>query len=489
MGFDFSSEERRRLGYRLIDRIDQYFSSLKDRPVQQPIDERTFADLRGALPEIGEDAAKVLDEISTELIERGFHVPSANYFGLMNPTPTYMSVLAEALVAALNPQLASLSRSQMASRIEAETVRWIAERVGWSKSPAVAAPGQKVCDGTFTSGGNEANFTALALALSWHFPSVIEDGVASIGARPVLYASTESHHSLDKSVGLLGLGRKALRRIPVNAALEINPVQLERRIEEDLAAGFRPIAIIATSGTTNSGAMDDLNVLADIAKKYGLWLHVDAAYGGALVFSDKHRHLLAGIERADSITIDPHKWLSMPFSAGVVLTSHPELLEQTFGITPPYIPRANTARTLDNFKLSAQWSRRMNSLKFWLTLKVHGWRAYEEVFDRQFELAQKIAHWIENSGTFELTAPHKLPILNFRVRGCATEAEADALNRAVLDAATRDGEIWFSRTHVNGSNVLRLMVISYLTDEHNVERLTAALRKAAREVTRVPLHG
>jgi len=482
MGFDFSSEERRRLGYRLIDRIDQYFSSLRDRSVQQPSDERVFADLRDALPEIGEDAARVLDEVSTELIDRGFHIPSANYFGLMNPTPTYMAVLAEALVAALNPQLASLARSQMASRIEAETVRWIAERVGWSKSPDAPAPGQRTCDGTFTSGGNEANFTSLALALSSHFPSVVEDGIASIGARPVLYASTEAHHSLDKSVGLLGLGRKALRRIPVNDDLQLDPFELERRIKEDLSAGFRPIAIVATAGTTNSGAIDDLNALADTAARYDLWLHVDAAYGGALVFSDKHRKLLDGIERADSITIDPHKWLAMPFSAGVVLTSRPELLEHTFAVMPPYIQRVSAARTLDNFKLSAQWSRRMNSLKFWLTLRVHGRRAYEEMIDRQFQLAQQIADWIESSGTYELAGPHKLPILNFRVKGCATEAEADAVHRQILEAATEDGKTWFSRTQVNGKNVLRLMVISYLSDEHNVSVLTHALAKAAHKV-------
>src|SRR5215469_4363927 len=182
--FELDSDTRRRLGYKLIDRIDEYFSGLPDRPVQLPSDLRTFDDLADQLPEFGEDAAKVLDDICSELMVRGFHVPSANYFGLMNPTPTYMAVLAEALVAAMNPQLASLARSQLASKIERETVRWIGERVGWRTE----------FDGTFTSGGNEANFSGLALALAAHFPQAIEDGVASIGARPVLYTSEEAHH-------------------------------------------------------------------------------------------------------------------------------------------------------------------------------------------------------------------------------------------------------------------------------------------------------
>src|SRR5205814_9479607 len=198
MDFEFDSKTRRQLGYRLIDQIDAYFSSLPDRPVQLPADQRTYGTLDNALPEMGEDPAKVLDEICREMVDKGFNVPSANYFGLMNPTPTYMGFMAEALVAALNPQLATLARSQLASKIELETLRWIGERVGWPED----------FSGTFTSGGNEANFSGMALALAAKFPHSIEDGVGSIGGRALAYASVESHHSLDKSAGLLGIGRK-----------------------------------------------------------------------------------------------------------------------------------------------------------------------------------------------------------------------------------------------------------------------------------------
>src|SRR6195256_3048717 len=213
MPFDFDSATRRKLGYKLIDHIDAYYSSLPDRPVQLPADQRTYGPLDDPLPENGADPAQVLDEICRDMVDQGFHVPSANYFGLMNPTPTYMGVLAEALVAGLNPQLATLARSQLASKIELETIRWIGERVGW--------PGE--FNGTFTTGGNEANFSGLALALASKFPNAIEEGVASIGAQPVLYASDEAHHSIDKSAGLLGLGRKALRRVAVNEHVQLDP--------------------------------------------------------------------------------------------------------------------------------------------------------------------------------------------------------------------------------------------------------------------------
>jgi glutamate/tyrosine decarboxylase-like PLP-dependent enzyme len=478
MPFDFDSQTRRRLGYKLIDRIDEYFSSLPKRPVQLPDELRSFADLTGQLPEIGEDAATVLEDVCSEMVARGFHVPSANYFGLMNPTPAYMAVLAEALVAALNPQLASLARSQLAARIERETVRWIGERVGWNRP----------FDGTFTSGGNEANFSALAMALATHFPQSVEDGVAAIGARPVLYTSAEAHHSLDKSAGLLGLGRKALRRIPVNANVQLDAGLLEEQITHDKAAGFSPFCVVATAGTTNSGAIDDLPALAEICRRHQLWLHLDGAYGAAAIFSDQHRNLVRGIGLADSITIDPHKWLAMPFAAGVVLTSRPQALNQAFATSTPYMPKkTGSTPPLDNFQVSTQWSRRMNSLKLWLTLRVHGRQAYEELIDRQLKLAAFFANWVRSSELFELAAPQVLPIVNFRVKlpgasdaGMANEARR-AAHDAIVQEVTRDGSRWISTTLVNGQSVIRMMVISYLTAHRHLEELMIALTQAAQK--------
>ncbi len=474
MGFSFDFEKRRQLGYRLIDRVNEYFSSLLDRPVQVPLDQRSFGELGENLPEVGEDACAVLEEACAELIEQGFHVPSANYFGLMNPTPTYMAVLAEMLVAALNPQLASLARSQLAARIERETVRWIGERVGWNRP----------FDGTFTSGGNEANFSAMALALAHYFPEAVEEGLVSTGKRPVLYTSVEAHHSLDKSAGLVGLGRKALRRIGVTANAQLDPSLLETQILQDRAEGFVPFCVVATAGTTNSGTIDDLNALAEICRRYDLWLHVDGAYGAAAIFSDQHRNLVRGIERADSITLDPHKWLAMPFSSGLVLTSRPETLEQAFAMSTPYMPRTSAATRLDNFKVSTQWSRRMNSLKVWLTLRVHGRQAYEELIHRQLELARGFAQWVQGSDDFELAVPQVLPIVNLRVKlPGAPEEQVQAANEAIVQAVTRDGQRWISTTFVNGKSVIRMMVISYLTEERHLEELKKTMIQARQPIS------
>ena len=477
MGFDLDSSQRQLLGYRLIDRIDEYFSSLRDRPVQPPAGQRGALPVPNDLPEIGEDAAAVLDDLCSQMMEQGFHVPSANYFGLTNPTPTYMSVLAEALVAALNPQLASMARSQLASTIEHRTIGWIAQRVGWQAGEY---------GGTFTTGGTEANLSAMAVALTQRYPQVANDGLIGLGRRPVVYASSEAHHSLEKSLAILGLGRKALRRIQVTERAEMDLPALEAAIAADRQAGLESLAVVGTAGATSSGAIDPLPELAEICRLRNLWFHVDGAYGAALVFSNRHRGLVRGIELADSITIDPHKWLAMPFAAGVFLTRHPEQLEPTFGLDTSYLPRAANSSLPDNFRISAQWSRRMNSLKFWLTLRVHGRQAYEELIDSQLQLAAYMESRILDTRAFDLATPRRLTVLNFRA--CAArelalpEDEIARLHQAIVQETTRDGEQWISTTRVAGRSVLRMMIVSYLTEKRHIDALAVKLQQAAKTV-------
>ncbi len=482
--FELNFATRRRLGYELIDLINDYFESLPTRPVQAPTEDRSFEPLRDAMPETGalqdgtdrcgmngdshDELTAFLRQTAQDMIARGFHLGAANYFGLMNPTPTYAGVLAETLVAALNPQLATTARSQLATKIEAETIRWIGERFGW----------QQPFDGTFTSGGNEANFSALALALATHFPQAIEEGVASIGAQPIVYASAESHHSLDKSVGLLGLGRKALHRIPLNGRCAMDTGALEQAIAADRQEGRKPLCVVATAGTTNSGIIDDIPAIADLCEREGLWLHLDGAYGAAVTFSDTYRHLVNGIERCDSVTIDPHKWLAVPFVAGVVLTRRPQAMRAAFGVTTPYMPKAVAGVPLDNFKVSMQWTRRMNSLKLWLTLKMHGRAAYQAYIDNQMRLAREFANWVASSEAFELATPQVLPILNLRLKH---GGGGDGLAQAHIDLVervTRDGRRWISETRVAGHSVIRMMIVSYLTEEPQIAELQRALLEA-----------
>jgi glutamate/tyrosine decarboxylase-like PLP-dependent enzyme len=237
--------------------------------------------------------------------------------------------------------------------------------------------------------------------------------------------------------------------------------------------------VIATAGTTSSGIIDDLGAIAEICRRYGFWLHVDGAYGAALIFSDKHRHLIDGIELADSITIDPHKWLAVPFAAGVILTRRPEIMERVFAVHAPYMPKTAGATLPDNSRISTQWTRRMNAMKLWLSLKVHGREAYEEHIDRQMRLAQRFADWVAQSEHFALAAPPVVPILNLRVKGVRDEHDRAAVHEAIVAEVTRDGRRWISSSIVNGESVIRVMVISYLTEESHLMGLQEALRTAA----------
>ena len=223
-----------------------------------------------------------------------------------------------------------------------------------------------------------------------------------------------------------------------------------------------------------------MTAIAEICRRHQLWLHVDGAYGASLIFSDKHRHLIRGIELADSITIDPHKWLAVPFAAGVILTSHPEILERAFAVYAPYMPKAAGAVLPDNSKISTQWTRRMDAMKLWLTLKVHGRNAYEEHIDRQMNLARGFAEWVSDSDQFELSAPMVVPILNLRLKGIADPKQRAVLQNAIVDEVTRDGRRWISETIVNGESVIRVMVVSYLTEERHLRALQDALVTATR---------
>lgn len=406
-----------------------------------------------------------------EFVRDGFHLASANYFGLPNPTPTYISVLAEAFVACMNPQLASANRSRLASSIEKETLSWFSERLGWGKHAG----------GTFTTGGSEGNFSALAMALNRRFPHSGDTGLSAVANRATFYASTEAHYSLDKAAAVLGIGRQSLRRISVDRNSRIDCDSLDRAIRLDLESNKEPFCIVGTLGTTGSGSIDDLKSLAAICQRYNLWFHVDAAYGGALLLSDRFAQLMDGVELGDSIVIDPHKWLAMPFASSIFLTKHPDGLERTFGVAAPYLQSAHAQP--DNYQVSFQWSRRMNSLKLWLTLRIHGRRAYEDMFAKQFELAARLSAAIDRSDVFTLLIPPQLPILTARIKlPGGTEAEIAASHQELVKAIVEAGRTWITHTEVDGKSALRIMVISYLSDACHVDSLFAEMEDAAHRI-------
>jgi glutamate/tyrosine decarboxylase-like PLP-dependent enzyme len=387
-----------------------------------------------------------------------FHSP--RYFGLFDPAPATMGIVAEALTAAFNPQLAAWLASPFAIEAERSLLRSFGSRFG--------LPADRT-DGTFTSGGAEANHTALLTALTHAFPDVAESGLRSLPSQPVFYVSEEGHPSLLKAARVTGLGAMAVRRVSVDERLCLSVEQLHAAIRQDRSAGLAPFMAVATAGTTSAGAIDPLAAVADVAAEERIWLHVDAAWGGGAALVPELRSVLAGIERADSVTFDPHKLLSVPMGAGVYLTRHPDVLGATFRVSASYVPSASG---LENpFTHSLQWSRRFIGLKVLLSLAVAGWDGYATVLRHQVAMADLLRDRLRASG-WEVVNETVLPLVCFVD---AARADPDA----IVEAVNTSGRARiFTATVPPGRQVIRAAITNYRTGREDVDALIEALGEA-----------
>jgi glutamate/tyrosine decarboxylase-like PLP-dependent enzyme len=423
------------------------------------------------------DAARVLDDVVGALSRWTVHTTSPRYFGLYNPTPTFYGVLADALVAGFNPQLAAWSHAPYAVEVERHVLRYLGGRLG--------LPVDQVA-GSFTSGGAEANHTGVLLALSRTFPAYADGGLRALPAQPVFYASAESHLAWLKIAHMAGLGRDAVRLVPVRPDLRLDVDVLESMIDADRRAGLHPFLVVATAGTTSAGVIDPLPELADLCAARGLQLHVDAAYAGAVALSDRLRPVLAGIERADSITLDAHKWLSMPMGAGMFFCTDAAGLSGTFRVSTAYMP-SGTSETSDPYVTSVQWSRRFTGLKLFLSLAVVGRAGYAAQIERDVALGEQLRAGLTDRG-WRLANHTPLPVVCFAdpdadLAGPSGSASRhDRLAAHVVDT----GQAWISTTRLDGRPVLRACITSHRTTDADLETLLDALDRARDATPRPP---
>ncbi|MGI9545099.1 MAG: pyridoxal phosphate-dependent decarboxylase family protein, partial [Cyclobacteriaceae bacterium] len=313
---ELNKQNRKKLWSELTGLIEDYISTVHNLNVTPNFTKARLTNVIESLDlSNGTDPFEALSWVFKQLTEYQVHTPHPGYYGLFNPASSTMGIAADALVAAFNPQLAAWSHSPFANELERKLVMDFGQRFGYRSNRI---------DGTFTSGGAEANHTALLTALVHHFPDYKTHGLRSVKGSPVFYVSAESHHSLIKAAAMCGLGTEAVRLVPVDKNLSMDASLLPGLIEEDRKKGNQPFMVVATGGTTNAGAIDPINEIGIVAKNEELWFHVDAAWGGAVVLTHKYKEVLAGIENADSITFDAHKWLSVPMGAGMYVTQHPD---------------------------------------------------------------------------------------------------------------------------------------------------------------------
>lgn len=457
------SAERKKILSHATSAVARFYDQLRDTAIMPEI---STAAVRARLKELDFEttvsADEAIDEAMRLLVQGGLLSAHPRYFGLFNPTPTFMGVIADLLVSTVNPQLAAHNHHPAATEVEEHLVRYLAGLCGFD--PAAAA-------GSFTSGGSEANATAVLLALTRKFPALRAGGMRALAKQPVFYVSAETHHSFVKIAHMCGLGRDAVHVVETDPDLKLSPAALERAIAADHAAGQEPFLVAATAGTTSAGIIDPLPELAELCAREGLHFHVDAAWGGGAVFSERLRRHLDGIERADTITIDAHKWLSVPIGTGVILTRSGAGLHETFSVDTPYIPRSEE-RSTDYLHAGIQWTRRFAGLRLFLTLLTAGRAGYAAMVERQSALGDLLRQELRARG-WRIVNNTPLPVVCFT--DPALDSRPPDQRATALESLARQlqeqNNCWISVTRLRGEPVLRACFTSYLAGEEDVRGL------------------
>ena len=393
-------------------------------------------------------------------LEKGVtQTTNPRYFGLFNPAPTFPAQCADRIAAAFNPQLATATTSPAAVKIEAHVIRAVAQRTGLPSESG----------GHFTTGGTEANYTALICALTRAERGFGEIGARAFAGQPVFYTSRESHLAWFKIAHQAGIGRAAVRLVPTDGSGRLDAAALASLIAADCADGAVPVMTVATAGTTNAGMIDPLSDCAAIARRHGLWFHVDAAWGGALIASHRLRNRLAGIEEADSATIDAHKWFATTMGCGMILIRDPRILPGVFQVSTGYMPSHNAGS--DPYLSSAQWSRRFLGLRLFLSLAAAGWQGYGRHVERAIELASLLAKRLEACGW---TIANQSPVAVI----CAEPPPGSADIATIVSRVLASGKAWVSAATFEERPVLRACPTNGETTVDDVAELIAALEDA-----------
>jgi aromatic-L-amino-acid/L-tryptophan decarboxylase len=411
------------------------------------------------------DAPRGLDELLTWTIaqlEHGVvHMTNPRYFGLFNPAPAFPALCGDRLTGSFNPQLATATTSPTAVEIEAHVIRAVARKAGLPPHST----------GHFTSGGSEANYTAVLSALTQANERFSMEGARSFDGQPVFYISRESHLAWVKIGHQSGIGRSAVRQVPTDGTGRMDADALEHMLDEDAARGCVPFLIVATAGTTNAGMIDPIERCAALARKRDLWLHVDAAWGGAVIASDRQRECLAGVERADSVTIDAHKWFAMTMGCGMFITRHPEVLSATFQVATGFMPSYSVA--VDPYVTTAQWSRRFLGVRLFLSLAAAGWSGYAQHVERSIELIAQLREMLEDRG-WHIANDSPLAVLCVEPPSGATDA------RTIAGRVLSSGRAWIAVAKYEGRDVIRVCLTHGEATMDDIQVLVEALTEASR---------
>ncbi len=477
------SAEFRRHGHELIDWIANYFEHIEELPVLSQIEPGDLiAQLPASPPQTGEPMDQILADVDRFIVPALTHWSHPSFFAYFATSTSAPGIFGELLGAAFDNKAMLWRTSPASTELEEVTLDWLRQMMGLDAGMT----------GIIYDTASVSSMHAIAAAREGVEQRIREEGMSGRSDLPLLrvYASEHAHSSIDKGIITLGLGQRALRKIPTDAEFRMDAQALAAAIEEDKRAGFLPFCIVATVGTTSTSSIDPVAEIIPIGEKYAMWLHVDAAYAGSAAVVPELRHVLAGCERADSLAVNPHKWLFTPFDLSVLYCRHLDLLRRAFSLVPEYLRTPEQEQVRSGSDYGVQLGRRFRALKLWMIIRYFGHDGLAARIREHCRLAKLFASWVEESSNWELMAPLPFALVCFRacpelesVAPVAREARLDVLNEAIMHGVNATGKALLSHTKLNDKITLRLSIGNIRTNESHVRQVWELLNEQLRLLT------
>lgn len=473
---DMPKEEFRKAGYQLIDWIADYLNSIEKYPVMSQIKPGDISKQIPVAPPVnGEKIEKVLSDIDKVLIDGITHWNHPGFMAYFNTTSSGPGILAEILTAAFSSNGMLWKTSPVVTEMEKSMMNWFRQMVGLPENYW----------GIIYDTASTSSMHAIASAREQMGLGFREKGAAGRKDLPkiILYSSEQAHSSIDKGALLLGVGLDGIRRIPVNEKFEMIPEKLEEAIDEDIKKGCKPFCVVATVGTTSTTSVDPVEQIANIAEKYNLWLHVDAAYAGVTAMIPEMKWVSKNWERADSIVINPHKWMFTPLDLSILFTRKKEILKRAFSLVPEYLKTAQDSEVDNLMDYGFQLGRRFRSLKLWFIIRYFGVEGIANRLREHIAWAKEFSNRIIEANDFELTAPVPFSTVCFRYNpGGKTEAELNTINEKLLEKINSTGKIFLSHTKLYEKFVIRLTIGGIRHEQRHIENAWELVKTTAREL-------
>ena len=471
---DMSQAEFRRFGHQLIDWIADYFENIDDLPVLAAIEPGDLkAQLPPAPPVRGEPMEQIVSDLDRLIVPALTHWSHPSFFAYFATSTSGPGILGELLTAAFDNKAMLWRTSPASTELEEVTLDWLRQMMGLD-------PGMT---GIIYDTASVSSMHAIAAAREGVEQRIREDGMSGRPDLPLLriYISEQAHSSIEKGVITLGLGQRALRKIPTDAEFRMDARALAAAIKEDKRAGYLPFCVVATVGTTSTSSIDAVPEIARICEEHALWLHVDAAYAGSAAIVPEFRSILAGCERADSLVTNPHKWLFTPFDLSVLYCRHMDLLKRAFSLVPEYLKTPEQEKVRSGSDYGIQLGRRFRALKLWMVIRYFGHEGLAARIREHVRLANLFASWVEGAADWELMAPHPLALVCFRAHPSGfAENDLDALNEAIMHGVNASGRALLSHTKLNDKLTLRLSIGNIRTTEAHVRQVWELLNEQLR---------